>query len=544
MRSRRALFFVTACFTVFLCAAAPLFPDGEAKARDFYIGLSDQDLTFNPLHAHTSTDVQILTALFEGLVSYHPLTLEALPAAASRWDISDDKTVYTFSIRENARYSNGEPITAEHFRDTLLAVLNPKEEAEYSVYLDVIKGAAAFRQGKTKDPGTVGIKALSGQKLEITLEKPAGHFLKVLCLCNFVPLHPSYKNDADWDKKAGFISNGAFTISQRKSDEIVFIKNKYYWDADQVKIDSIHLRFAEDPKAMSQEVNAGKIQWTTLQACDYSLLDARAREKIVPNSMFATSFLFFVCKDKPFDNPAVRRGLDLLLPWKEIRSRQYSLYPTFRLIPEIPKYPEVKGIPEQNIEEGLAQLEKAGFPKGQGLPAITILISKGNTLYADIIAKAWRENLKTEVKYKEIESKDFFSAIGKHDYTLSSYTWIADFADPLAFLQMWTGGSKLNEALYNNPAYDALLGESLSAAGLERYKKLAQAEELLLQEGVIMPIDHIAAFNLIDYESIAGWYPNPLDIHPLKYIELKREKLNKWVVRAEAGTSHLLLSPF
>ena len=114
---------------------------------------------------------------------------------------------------------------------------------------------------------------------------------------------------------------------------------------------------------------------------------------------------------------------------------------------------------------------------------------------------------------------------------MSSYTWIADFADPLAFLQMWTTGSKLNEALYANPAYDALLGESLSATGLDRYKKLAQAEELLLNEAVVLPIDHIAAFNLIDSESIAGWYPNPLDIHPLKYIEIKKERLNKWIVR-------------
>ena len=101
---------------------------------------------------------------------------------------------------------------------------------------------------------------------------------------------------------------------------------------------------------------------------------------------------------------------------------------------------------------------------------------------------------------------------------------------------MWTTGSKLNEALYANPAYDALLGESLAATGLERYKKLAQAEELLLDEAVVLPIDHIAAFNLIDGESIAGWYPNPLDIHPLKYIEIKKEKLNRWVVRLESTT--------
>jgi oligopeptide transport system substrate-binding protein len=515
--------------------AGPLSAQDENAGPSFVIGLSEQDLTFNPLHAHTSTDVEILTALYEGLVSYQPLTLETLPAVAESWDISDDKTVYTFHLRENAKYSNGDPITAAQFRDTLLQALNPKEGAEYSVYLDVIKGAAAFRQGKTTDPATVGIRAPSDKVLEITLEKPASHFLKVLCLCNFVPLHPSLKNAADWDQKTGFITNGAFVVSKRDKDEILLTKNKYYWDADEVKIDSIRLRIAEDPKVMTQEVNAGKINWTTLQACDYTLLDAQAREKIVPNSMFATSFLFFVCGSKPFNDPAVRRGLALLLPWKEIRSRQYSLYPSEQLIPEIPKYPAVKGIADQNVAEGLALLEKAGYPKGQGLPPLSILVSKGNTLFADMIAKAWKENLQTEVKFKEIDAKDFFTEIGRHDFTLSSYSWIADFADPLAFLQMWTSGSKLNEALYNNPAYDALLADSLAATGLERYNLLAKAEELLLQEAVVMPIDHIAAFNLIDADSIAGWYPNPLDIHPLKYIEIKKEKLNKWVVRLDSA---------
>ena len=187
-----------------------------------------------------------------------------------------------------------------------------------------------------------------------------------------------------------------------------------------MNIDAVRLRFTEDPKLMAQEVNAGKINWTTLQTCDYSLLDAQAREKIVPNAEFATSFLFFVCSKKPWSDPAVRRGLALLLPWQDIRSRQYSLYPTAQLIPEIPKYPEVKGITEQKVAEGLALLEKAGYPKGKGLPPLSILVSKGNTLFADMIVKAWKENLQTAVSIKEIEAKDFFAEIDKHDFTLSS----------------------------------------------------------------------------------------------------------------------------
>jgi oligopeptide transport system substrate-binding protein len=538
MRRRTAFISAIISVTLWLFAITPLFPDDkgapDAKEKAFFIGMGDREFNFNPHHAHTATDVQILTALYEGLLSYHPLTLEPLPAVAYRWEISPDKTVYTFFLRENAFYSNGDPVLAEHFRDSFIRVLNPQEGAEFSVYLDVIKGAAAFRNGKNKDPGSVGIKATADRTLQITLEKPASHFLKLLCLINFVPIHPSYRNVPDWDKKTALIGNGAFVLDRKTKEEIVFVKNTRYWGADDVHIDSIHLRISEDPKVMSQELNAGKIHWTTLQSCDYSLLDARAREKIVPNSMFATSFLFFVCKEKPYTDPRVRRALALLLPWKEIRSRQYSLYPTYRLIPAIPKYPEVKGITDQNIDEAMALLEKAGFPQGRGLPTLSVLISKGNTLYADMIAKAWKDNLKTEVKFKEVESRSFFSELAKHEYTLGSYTWIGDFADPLAFLQMWTSESNLNEALYKNPAYDKLLTDSLGETGTDRYKTLARAEELLLQDAVILPIDHIAAFNIIDYEAVGGWFPNPLDVHPLKYIELKQEKLNKWIVRLPA----------
>ncbi|HEQ71668.1 MAG TPA: peptide ABC transporter substrate-binding protein [Spirochaetia bacterium] len=530
-QSIKLLFFL---FCVWLLTTGVTAWQGPPRPeRTFTIGLASQDLSFDPLHAHTSTEIQILTALYEGLVTYHPLTLETLPGMAYRWDISDDKTVYTFHIRENARYSNGDPVTAAQFRDTFLRILDPKEKAEYSVYLDVIKGARAFREGRITSPQTVGLRVLSDKILEITLEKPASHFLKVLCLLNFAPVHPSYREPGKLRESDGRISNGPFVISEQTKETIVFSPNQFYWDRDQLKIDSIQLRLFADSKVLAQHVNSGDVDWTSLQSADYGTLDNRAREHILPNPMFATSFLFFVCREKPFDDPRVRQGLAQLIPWNELRSREYSLYPTSRLVPEIPKYPVVKGIGKQDVEEGLKLLEEAGYPKGKGLPPITILVSRGNTLYADMLAKAWEDKLEVKVVLKEVDGEEFFSAVGQHDYTVSSYTWIGDFADPLAFLQMWTSDSNLNEALYRNPTYDSLIDQSLSVIGLDRYQKLAEAEELLLQEGTILPIDHIAAFNVIDIDLIGGWFPNPLDIHPLKYIEIREGKLNKWIVKAD-----------
>ena len=146
----RALLFVILSFAG-LTTVSPETDSGQQE-KTFTIGLGEQTLSYHPWHAHTSTDIQILTALYEGLVTYHPLTLETLPGCAYKWEISEDKTIYKFYLREDARYSNGDAVTAEHFRDSFLQILRPEEGAEYSVYLDVIKGATAFRNGKSTDP--------------------------------------------------------------------------------------------------------------------------------------------------------------------------------------------------------------------------------------------------------------------------------------------------------------------------------------------------------------------------------------------------------
>jgi oligopeptide transport system substrate-binding protein len=516
----------------------------DVLQNDFVIGLASQEITLNPIHVHKSSEIQILTGLYEGLMTYHPITLEPTPAAAERWTLSDDKLTYTFYIRENAYFSNGDPVRAQDFRDTLLLLLNPAQKAEYSVYLDVIKGAENYRKGISKDPNSVGIYAPEDKVLVITLEQPTSHFLKLLCILSFAPIYHSYLSQTGWDKKAPLVSNGPFYLYRRTEHELVLKKNDHYWDKEHVSLDGVRILFYDDPKQVAKDFNDGKIQWTSLNDCDFEALDSRSKSKIQVYPMFATSFFFFVCKNKPWNDPKVRKGLALLIPWDKLRSKDYSPLPTDKLIPQIPKYPEVKGIAAQDIDQGLSLLKQAGYPKGKGLPPIRFLVSKGNTLFADIVSKAWKDNLEVKVEYKEVEPQDFFPAMGKHDYTISSYTWIGDFADPLAFLQMWTSKSNLNEALFSHKKYDSLIQESLASIGLDRYKKLSEAEEILLQDAVILPINHIASFNIIDLDAIDGWYSNILDIHPLKYIEFKSTSVPPWIVRKPALPGMLLAGLF
>ncbi|MFP4564309.1 MAG: ABC transporter substrate-binding protein, partial [Spirochaetia bacterium] len=204
----RRIFILTAV-TVVLIFAGARFLSAELPTDEFLrVSFSGTEITFNPLHTFTSTEAQLYTALYEGLVTYHPLTMEPVPAAASRWEISADKTTYWFFLRETGRYWNGDPVTAADFKDTWLTLLDPEEKSEYSFLFDIIEGAADYRTGKNTDPLSVGIRAVDTFILEVRLEHPAGHFLKVLCHHSFAPVHPRFLDREDWSISSIIPGNG------------------------------------------------------------------------------------------------------------------------------------------------------------------------------------------------------------------------------------------------------------------------------------------------------------------------------------------------
>jgi peptide/nickel transport system substrate-binding protein/oligopeptide transport system substrate-binding protein len=205
--------------------------------------------------------------------------------------------------------------------------------------------------------------------------------------------------------------------------------------------------------------------------------------------------------------------------------------PTTRLIPKLPHYPEARGIGENNTEEALIILEEEGFPKGEGLPEIVIKIPTGfeSRRIALVMEQAWEENLEVEVSVEEYDFSEYYGELRNTSYTLGTISWIGDFPDPLTFLQMWTADSNLNDAGYNNPEYESIIDTSMTQSGKKRYRTLAEAEEILLQEAVVLPINHLPAWNLVDLFEIGGWFPNPLDIHPFKYLQKRKFEIGPWI---------------
>ena len=509
-----------------LVTATPTIGADEATAREMVVALGTVDVAFDPLHAYTAIEAQLFTALSEGLVSYHPDTLDPVPGVARSWQVSEDGLRYRFLLRDNARFSDGTQVIAEDFRASWLRIINPGEQAEYSVLFDVIKGVADYRSGANTDEDAVGIRVISPIELEVVLERPAEHFLSTLAHHAFAPVYPAYRAQVGWERQAPIIGNGPFSLTGREADELVFDRSPHYWARSEVELDRIRVRAFDDPAAANAGFLAGEIHWADSFDGSHETA-AQIRPFVVTNRLFGTTYFVFKSSDPPFDDARVRRALVLMVPWETVRNPERVPFPTSGLVPRTANYPAVEGIPATDMRTARRLLEQAGFADGTGLPPVTVTVagSWAASLAADL-ETAWESNLGIDVTVAVVrEYDDYLAEVKAGNFTLTISNWIGDFIDPISFLQMWTSSSNLNDAGYSSRDYDRMIDRAIGSTGLDRMQLLAEAEELLLQDAVILPVHHLVTYSLIDLQRVSGWTPNLLDIHPFRYLGFRRADL-------------------
>jgi peptide/nickel transport system substrate-binding protein/oligopeptide transport system substrate-binding protein len=467
--------------------------------------------------SYLASEAQLFTGLYEGLFSYHPFTMEPVPAAAEQWDLSEDKKEWTFTIRPGARYWNGDPLRAEDFQTAWISLLDPRRNSPYSSLFDVIEGAREYRTGIVADPAAVGIEARDEKTLVVRLTAPASFFPSMLCHHSFSPIHPSMVEKKNWSLEAP-ISNGPFYVREHTEERIVLEKNEHYWDAPRVSLNRIILKYTEDGDEASSLWNSGEARWIS---GDVNLDTLTDRSGIQVNAMFATHYYYIRSAEKPWNDYRVRRALSLVLPWDEIRQGHYL--PAKTLIYPIPGYPEVQGLDNTDEEEAQKLLTEAGYPYGAGLPDLVIKLtpSMEAARIGGLMANAWKEKLGVPVRIEVVPYGQYFQALKGNDYSVGFSTWIGDFADPSTFLQMWRRDSNLNAARHDDDDYERLMDKSMGEEGEQRWSTLAEAEKLLLDRGTVLPISYSPAINIVDINELDGWFPNALDIHPFKYLSFR-----------------------
>lgn len=479
----------------------------KKSQREIVIINSSFPYNLNPHTANYASEAQILSGLYEGLFSYDPLTLEAIPALVESYKVSRNKQTWTFIIRKDCSFSNGEKINAQSVYNSWLKLLDPETKAPFASLLDCIEGVSDYRQGKTEKKN-IGITVKDETTLVVRLTTPTEHLPKILCHHAFSIIHPNKS-----------IFSGPFYLASQTDKEILLKKNISYWDARNVIVPSIKFLLEDDQKENAFLINTGVADWA-MDATDSSkILNASS---VLISTQFGSEYFFFSSDKKPWDSADARNALLYAVNWDELRKG--SLVPADTLLVKLRGYPDVIGIGDTDIDYANELLEKAGLKDQELSISIAIPDTEYSNKQVEILKKSWEEiNVKLEII--KVPSNQYINNIQSMKADLYTYTWIGDFADPLAFLELFRGSSTLNETQWASQEYDNLLEEAAYIAdSADRYKKLAEAEQVLLDEGVILPVSHPVSLNIIDKQSIGGWYENSLDIHPLKYLYVNPPK--------------------
>ncbi|OHD15580.1 MAG: hypothetical protein A2087_04550 [Spirochaetes bacterium GWD1_61_31] len=502
----------------------------SAADRPLNIGLGPYPLELRPYRALYAHEMLVLSGLYEGLFSYHPETLEPLPAQAESYTQSADGRRWTFRLRGGLRWSDGSRLTAADYVESWRYMLLPSTASEFAGFFDIIVGARAYRSGQVAAPDGLGIVALDERTLQIELNAPAAYFTRLLCHSAFVPIHVSQRAGAA-GSAGDLIGNGPYRLDRLDAEALHLVRNPAYWDQAHVAIGEIIFRFLDDEVIATARFNSGELLWLTDMIDSDSLT---RREGIQYAAMFGTGYYYWNCRFAPWSDARVRRALALVVPWPEIRNGDNYLTPTDRLVLPFGGYRDSRGLASADQTEARALLQAAGFAEPALLPALTMLVPDNpqHRSNAGLMAEAW-QRLGLEVSIQVLPANQFARAVRQADYTLAATSWIGDFADPAAFLMMWTSDSALNAAGYRGGEYDALIAASMLQAGSARLATLAQAETILLQEAVVMPTNHLPSINLVDTELLRGWFINPLDTHPLKALYYGTIQEPPFLARAE-----------
>lgn len=505
------------------------------RTQTLIVGNAGEPIDLDPHVANSVNDARILHALFEGLTFWEEETGRGVPAAAERWDVSPDGLTYTFHLRPNLRWSNGEPLTGGDFVYSFQRILNPKFPAEYSYMLWPLKNAAAFHKGTIKSFDSVGAKALDERTLQLELEYPTPYLPALAAHFTWLPVpratlekHSAVtKRGTDWTRAGNLVGNGPFVLSEwRPNARIIVQKNRHYWDVATTRLNTIVFLPIENADVEERNFRAGQMHVTwALPTAKITAYRTQNAGVFRVDPMLGTTFLRFNVARPPLDNPRVRRALALAIDREAVaRAVTYGTNaPATSLTPpNCSGYTARSGMP-CDFETARRLLGEAGYPEGRGISELPMQVL--NLGYMPMAAEAvqamWSRELGVRVGIESLELKTAIQNQQTKAYTISFLGWIADFVDPATFLDLFVTDNGNNRTNWSHPEYDRLINQAARTADARvRLELFQQAEALLLEEAPIAPIAHTSRTYLI-HPAVRGWKPALLAQHQYKHVALE-----------------------
>jgi oligopeptide transport system substrate-binding protein len=430
--------------------------------------------------------------------------------------MSHDGTVYTFYLNPNALWSDGSRVTAEDFVFAWLRVLDPTMNAPSASNLYMIKNAKAYHRGEIKDASTIGIKAISSDVLEVTLDHPVPYFLQ---LTSFITLYPVPKKSVmqfgkSWSDMSKLVSNGPFILmGQPESNMMLLKKNQRYWDAEHVRMQEVRVYGIQDSKTALKLYTDGKLDYTgetTLPFADLAKWRFTSDFHSVP--WFAVNFLRFNTTRAPFNNLAVRRAVQMAIDKEKIVNYVVpgGHVPAGSIVPIGMKgysSPQVDSVDSNQARMLLASAgycvpsstsATASLPSGcKPFPEIQILVDNNESekkMVLGIQQMLMKELGIDRIKINVVNDfQKYLELRRKVDFDIARSRWVGEYYDPNTFLEIWTSDNANNNTGWKNSKYDELI--SLAASEQNERKRMElfnQAERLLLTELPIVPIYNVS----------------------------------------------------
>jgi oligopeptide transport system substrate-binding protein len=481
------------------------------------------------------TDQRLVAALFEGLCVIDEQSSKPAPGAAERWEVAPDGLTWTFHLRRGLLWSNGEPLTADDFLQSWRRNLAPAFASAYAYLLFPIKNAEAFNSGKITDPGALGLASPDPLTIVITLERPTAYLPTLTANAAWYPINPRVvmkfgpltERGTAWTRPGNLVGNGSFLLQEwTPGSRIVVGKNPRYWDAAAVRLNGIVFYPIENPDVEERNFRAGQLHLTN--SLPLSKIPAYRRQdsaRLRTDLFLQVLFLRFNVTQPPFDNPMIRRALGLAIDRDSIARNLLhgSRAPAEHFVPPQTAGYESRVRITRNLTEARQLLSAAGFPGGQGLPALEVQVRNDEIQpkIVEAVQAMWQRELGVKISIAQLEQKISIQNQVTLNYTIGSNGWVADFADPVTFLDLFVTGGGNNWTGWSNPAYDqAIAAAALTVDPAQRYELLQQAEALLLEQAPIIPLVFGARNYLID-PAVRGWEPAPLGMYQYKKIYLQ-----------------------
>ena len=628
----------------------------DENAMHYITGSEPESL--DPQIVTGQPEARLLIGLFDRLVEYHPKTLDPIPSLATHWEENPDGTVYTFYLRQNAKFSNGDPIKAEDLAWSFRRSLSPELASRYAFLAYDIKYGEAYNSGrffvKDKDgsfllvkdfekpkptianpettappadssssstetpaenasPKTefekfitspervtvpekkedqeklfkdnpklkaaiegkelvplkgedIGVEVVGDYVLRITLKQTAPYFVGVLTHQLFSALHrPTIEKHGDsWIKPENIVTSGSHKLSLWKPyDELVIVKDPNYWDAENVKIQSVTFYPMDEQTTMMNIYKSGRVDALYNKTVPAAWNDhiRQFKHEYLLHPEKAIEYYTFSVQKPPVDKLSVRRAFSLSIDRDALEKFRKIAKKTAEFTPVgiFPKYEEAKArvfprlIKENNIspeewekrtfnpQKACDLMKEAGYTVTPGengrctvtnFPADDITLSyntaESNKQVAEFVQAQWRQNLGITVPLKNMEWRTYLDYRSKIEYTgVARAGWVGDFTDPQTFLSQFYSQNNDSSTGWWNPTFDRMLDEANQTRDpMKRLEKMAEAEFFMLMDQPVIPLS-TSGTNWMKKPYVKGMYPNPGTMHPWKFVYIERDPA-KW----------------